>query len=173
MALGDIPCRTRTWTKWSLWVPFNTGYSIVLYNHTFKLRRVSKTTERSILDTIHSVHTGEEVVVPCGCSRHVYGQDPKWMARESKANDAVLSVVFYCGNALSWKILKLEITWTSVFIHQRTTKKWPKYLEVWNLTGSLSLLIRVTKTGMWYVCPVMNKERSNPKIHNLSGLCFH
>lgn len=104
---------------------------------------------------------------------HVDGQDPRLMASESKANHAVSSVVFHYGNALSWESLKLEINWTSVFIHQRKTKKWPKYLEVWNLTRSLRLLIRVTKTGTWYLCPVMNKEWSSQKSHVLSGLCFH
>lgn len=118
---------------------------------------MSKTTEISILDTFHTVHTGDQAVLPRGFSLYIDGQDHHEWLSESKANHAVSSVVFHHGDALSWGSLKPEITWTFVFIQQRKTKKWPKYLEVWNLTGSLGLLIRVTKTGIWYVCPVMNR----------------
>lgn len=64
-------------------------------------KRVSKSTEMSILDTFHSVHTGDQAVVPHGRSMHVDGQDPRLMASESKANHGVSSVVFRHGNALS------------------------------------------------------------------------
>lgn len=54
---------------------------------------MSKTTEMSILDTFYSVHTGDQTVVPHGCSMHVDGQDPRLMARESKANHKSCSFI--------------------------------------------------------------------------------
>lgn len=42
---------------------------------------MSKNTEISPLDTFHSVHTGDQAVVPHGFSMYVDNQDPRLMIK--------------------------------------------------------------------------------------------